>query len=178
MNVYTGRGDEGNTDLRGGVRISKASARIESYGTVDELNALIGTVRPAPEGDVESVLESIQHDLHVIQAELASNETDIEPRIGGGDVNRLESEIDKFQEEIPPLQSFILPGGSPVGAQLHHVRTVCRRAERRVTELAEAEPISSHLLTYMNRLSDLLFVLARTSNHRAGIEEDQPTYGA
>ena len=187
MSIYTGRGDAGRTDLRTGERVSKASPRIEAYGTVDELNALIGTIRSAVDGDVARLLERIQNHLHVVQAELANpdpRQADLdnpaeawdEPRLDDERVDRLETWIDEFEAELEPLTSFILPGGSEVGARLHHARTVCRRAERRVIGLDEAAGVSTTVLEYLNRLSDLLFVLARAVNARAGVPEEQPTY--
>lgn len=177
MTIYTRRGDAGWTELRGGDQISKASPRIESYGTVDELNALIGRVRPTSHDDVDEDLEVIQNDLHVIQAELANPEPeDDDPAIEPGDVERLEQWIDAYEEDLEPLQAFILPGGGDNGARLHHARTVSRRAERRVIALNEAEPVSEPLLAYLNRLSDLLFVLARVVNSREGLPEESPTY--
>lgn len=177
MTIYTRRGDAGWTELRAGDQISKASPRIESYGTVDELNALIGRVRPTSHDDVDEDLEVIQNDLHVIQAELANPESeDDDPAIEPGDVERLEQWIDAYEEDLEPLQAFILPGGGDNGARLHHARTVSRRAERRVIALNEAEPVSEPLLAYLNRLSDLLFVLARVVNSREGLPEESPTY--
>lgn len=177
MTIYTGRGDGGMTDLRGGIRVSKASPRIEAYGTVDELNALLGTIHGTEHDDLDQLLFSIQQDLHVIQAVLASTDTDGDgPAIEPDDVERLESSIDRFNEDIEPLQHFILPGGGLIGAHLHHARTVCRRAERRVIALRESESIDTPILTYLNRLSDLLFVLGRVINHRDGEPEERPTY--
>lgn len=175
MTVYTRRGDAGETDLMGGRRVSKAHPRIESYGTVDELNALIGTVRPTGHEDVDDRLGSIQEHLHVVQAELANPEGE-GPRIEEDHVETLEDWIDGIEAELEPLESFILPGGSSGGAALHHARTVCRRAERRVVALSDAESVSDPLRTYLNRLSDLLFVLARVVNAREEVPEEQPTY--
>lgn len=175
MTVYTGRGDEGRTDLWGGTRVSKRHPRIESYGTVDELNALIGTVRPTDHDDVNDRLERIQHHLHVIQAELANPDGD-GPQIEETHVESLETWVDGIEAELDPLESFILPGGGHGGGALHHARTVCRRAERRVVALADGESVSPVLLTYLNRLSDLLFVLARVVNEREGIPEQRPEY--
>lgn len=176
MTIYTGRGDAGRTDLRGGERVPKTDPRIEAYGSVDELNALIGVARAATGGGLDRELEAVQHDLHVIQAELASIEP-VDPAIQDADVERVESSIDRYQAELPDLESFILPGGGPVGARLHHARAVCRRAERRVAALADEGDASTAPARYLNRLSDLLFVLARFANQEAGIAEEPPTYG-
>lgn len=176
MNVYTGRGDDGRTDLRGGTRVSKTNPRIESYGTIDELNALIGTLRPSGHEDIDAYLGQIQQHLHVIQAELADPSSSGDPRIEKADADQLETWIDRSEEELEPLQAFILPGGGDLGARLHHVRAVSRRAERRITALAEADSVSDALLVYTNRLSDLFFVLARLANAREGKSEESPTY--
>jgi len=179
MSLYTGRGDEGKTDLQTGERVSKTSPRIEAYGTVDELNALLGTIHPTDHEDVAETLRRVQNHLHVIQAEFATKApTDDDPQIEHEDVDRLESWIDEFDAELPALESFVLPGGSDGASVLHHARTVCRRAERRAIALAEtaAEDVREPPLIYLNRLSDLLFVLARTLNDRSGVEEPAPTY--
>ena len=176
MTVYTGRGDDGDTDLFGGDRVSKTHPRIESYGTVDELNALLGIVRPTHHDDVDEILGSIQNHLHVMQAELANPTRDEGPQITTAHIDRIESWIDDVDKEIEPLESFILPGGNRPGAALHHARTVCRRAERRVVALAESDAVSNTVTSYLNRLSDLLFVLARVVNNRDGVEEREPTY--
>ncbi|GAB3037697.1 cob(I)yrinic acid a,c-diamide adenosyltransferase [Natronobiforma cellulositropha] len=191
MSIYTGRGDEGQTDLRDMTRVSKASERIESYGTVDELNALVGTIRPAGYDDVDDHLERIQNHLHILQAELAApGETDAESHEGGESgasaadgptlaaehVAALESWIDGYDEELEPLRSFVLPGGSEHGARTHHARAVCRRAERRVVALAAVEPVSPVAVEYLNRLSDALFTIARVLNQRDGVPETPPSY--
>ena len=177
MTIYTGRGDAGWTELRGGARISKASPRIESYGTIDEVNALIGRVRPTDHDDVDDDLQAVQNDLHVIQAELAAPEADAsDPRITTEDIERLEGWIDRYEAELDPLQHFILPGGGECGSRLHHARTVCRRSERRITDLNQAEPVRDEVVVYVNRLSDLLFVLARAVNARECVSEESPTY--
>ena len=177
MTVYTGRGDDGETDLRGNDRISKADLRIETYGTIDELNALVGMVRPTGFDDVDEMLAMVQNHLHVIQADLATpSESDSAPRIDSKHIDTIEQWIDECEEELTPLDSFILPGGGNAGAKLHHSRTVCRRAERRVVKLTQREPVNSVIQTYLNRLSDLLFVLARVVNDRNGVVEESPTY--
>lgn len=177
MTIYTGRGDEGDTDLRDMSRVSKSSPRIEAYGTVDEANALIGTVRPTGYDDLDELLETVQNHLHVVQADLANPDPDPEdPQVKSELVETLEARIDAFDEELEPLTSFILPGGGESGARLHHARTVTRRAERRVVELARSEPINEAVVTYLNRLSDLLFTLGRVANARDGEPEESPTY--
>ena len=177
MTIYTGRGDEGETDLRDMSRVSKSSPRIEAYGTVDEANALIGTVRPTGHNDLDDLLETIQNHLHIVQADLANPDPNAEdPAVNTTHVEVLEDRIDEFDDELDPLQSFILPGGSVSGARLHHARTVTRRAERRVVELARSEPINETVVTYLNRLSDLLFTIGRVANARDDEPEESPSY--
>lgn len=177
MTIYTRRGDEGRTELRNRERVSKTSPRIESYGTVDELNAWIGHCRQHVDEDIDTVLEQIQHDLHVLQAELANPDpSEEDPRISTEATNRIETWIDDFDESLPALTTFILPGGSEIGARLHLSRTVCRRAERQIIGLDETTELRPTVLAYINRLSDLLFVLARTANHRDEVPEESPTY--
>ncbi|MFB6202075.1 MAG: cob(I)yrinic acid a,c-diamide adenosyltransferase [Halorhabdus sp.] len=178
MSLYTGRGDNGQTDLRDASRVSKAGSRIEAYGTVDELNALLGTVRETGDDDIDDVLGTVQNHLHVLQAEFANPAPgDDDPTIEDVHVQQLEDWIDEFDDELPALESFVLPGGSETGSDLHHARTVCRRAERRAVALAEeVGTIRESPLTYLNRLSDLLFTLARLHNHREGVTEESPTY--
>ncbi|WP_193309347.1 cob(I)yrinic acid a,c-diamide adenosyltransferase [Halorubrum halophilum] len=177
MTIYTGRGDEGDTDLRDMSRVSKSSPRIEAYGTVDEANALIGTIRPTGHDDLDDLLATVQNHLHVVQADLANPDPDPDdPAVEPAHVEVLEDQIDALDEELEPLRSFILPGGGEAGAGLHHARTVTRRAERRVVELAGSEPINETVVTYINRLSDLLFTLGRVANARDGEPEESPTY--
>jgi cob(I)alamin adenosyltransferase len=179
MSLYTGRGDEGETDLRDMRRVSKTSERIEAYGTVDELNALLGTIRPSGHVDVDDYLQQVQNHLHIVQAEFATPDpADDDPTIREEHVDQLEEWIDAVDEDLEPLTSFILPTGSENGAPLHHARSVCRRAERRAVALAEAEGerISEAPLIYLNRLSDALFVFARAVNARDGVPEESPTY--
>ncbi|QDT02454.1 Cob(I)yrinic acid a,c-diamide adenosyltransferase [Rubripirellula lacrimiformis] len=176
MKIYTRTGDTGSTGLFGGPRVSKDDDRIESYGTVDELNATIGMARAAGVGDeIDSQLEQIQHELFSIGAELATPDPDaFEMRIiSASHIERLEGWIDQHESILPPLKNFILPAGHPAAVTLHLARSICRRAERRVVTLIghhEAE-ISQELIVYLNRLSDLLFVLTRAVNHHAGIAE-------
>lgn len=178
MTVYTGRGDAGETDLRDMSRISKAAPRIEAYGTVDELNALLGTIMPTGFDDIDEQLVTVQNHLHIIQASLADPGAETpDPALTDDDVGQLETWMDTAAEELEPLTSFILPGGSAPGAQLHHARAVCRRAERRLVALAEeVEGGDSTPLVYLNRLSDLLFTLGRLANARAGHTERSPSY--
>ncbi|WP_096389662.1 cob(I)yrinic acid a,c-diamide adenosyltransferase [Halopenitus persicus] len=177
MTIYTGRGDAGETDLRTMERVSKTDPRIEAYGTVDEANALIGTVRPTGHPDVDETLAEVQNDLHVVQADLANPDPDPDdPRVTDEHVAALEDRIDALSEELAPLQSFILPGGGEAGSRLHHARAVVRRAERRTVALAREEPVEEAVLAYLNRLSDALFTLARVVNARADEPEESPTY--
>ena len=178
MKIYTGRGDEGMTDLRDMSRVSKTSPRIEAYGTVDEVNSLVGMVRPSGYDDVDAKLEAIQNHLHIIQADFANPDADDpdSPHIEEHHVGKLEDWMDGFDDELEPLQSFILPGGSTPGAKLHHARSVCRRAERRAVALAADEPVNDASVAYLNRLSDALFVLARVVNKREGVREAPPEY--
>ena len=183
MKIYTKTGDSGETGLYGGVRVSKAHARVAAYGDVDELNAALGLARAtlrqaADAGDLADMLEQIQRDLFALGARLADPSHRIADRVtkaavGPGDIARLEGWIDGLEASLPPLRRFILAGGAPGGAALHLARTVCRRAERAMVALiaAETDAFESELLVYMNRLSDLLFVMARAANQRAGMPE-------
>lgn len=177
MKIYTRTGDAGGTALFGGTRVSKADPRVAAYGDVDELNACLGVVSAQGElsGDVVELLERIQKDLFAIGARLADPSEKIAERVtkaavGDADVQRLEDWIDRFEAELPALRRFILPGGNRAGALLHLSRTVCRRAERAIVALG-ADAVEMPVLAYVNRLSDLLFVLARAVNHRAGQPE-------
>jgi cob(I)alamin adenosyltransferase len=169
MKIYTKTGDRGETGLFGGPRVRKDSARIEAYGTIDELNAVVGLSRCEPlPADIDQLLARIQSQLFDVGAELATPDPgrhgiDV---IGAAQIGELEQAIDRHEVTLPPLKQFILPGGSRGAAALHVARTVCRRAERQVVALANAadETISSDLIVYLNRLSDLLFVLARAVN--------------
>lgn len=174
MKIYTKKGDKGTTSLFGGASIGKSSSRIEAYGTVDELNSVIGMAITAGTTDRGlEILNDIQGQLFVLGADLAtlaSKKAKIE-RIGDKDIKWLEERIDELEEHLPPLTSFILPGGTQAGATLHMARTVCRRAERRTIALKHQDPISDECVIYLNRLSDLLFVMARFENHKAGAPE-------
>lgn len=175
MKIYTKTGDDGTTGLFGGGRLKKASARVTAYGTVDELNATIGVARATKlEASTDGVLARVQVDLFTLGAELACvpgkeakmQVTLLEP----SDAERLERAIDEADAALPPLKSFILPGGSPQAAALHLARTIARRAERALLSLDDAPP-RPELVVYLNRLSDLLFVLARRANATQGIED-------
>lgn len=174
MKIYTRSGDAGSTGLFGGPRVRKDDARIEAYGTVDELNAAIGLARAAEISEViDRQLDCIQHELFSIGAELASPnpETHDLRIISDSHIERLESLIDEHDAGLPELKNFILPSGSQAAASLHLARAICRRAERRVVSLASAGGISEALIIYLNRLSDYLFVLSRTVNQQAAIAE-------
>ena len=176
MKVYTRGGDQGETSLFGGTRVSKDDVRVESYGAVDELNSILGVARAAlrDAADLDEKLSLLQSALFDVGGELSAPDPDQNvPRVSDAEVTELEQWIDKLDEELEPLRNFILPGGTPAAAALHHARTVCRRAERRVISLAVHEPVSDVVVRYLNRLSDLLFVLARVVNARAGVEEPQ-----
>lgn len=169
--VYTKTGDDGETSLVGGKRVSKSSKRVDSYGDVDELNSVLGISRSKiQDSELERILVTIQNDLFIMGGDLATPE-DSEykvPRVSNEMVKTLENHIDNYLEEVGSLKEFILPGGGSGGASLHLARTVCRRAERKVVELSGSEDINGNILIYLNRLSDLLFVLARVDNKRSG----------
>jgi len=178
MTVYTGRGDDGETDLMGGDRVSKTHPRIEAYGTIDELNALLGRLRPAPADDIEAALAEIQNQLFVLQAELADPEGhDDTPEISPDNVAALEDWIDEAEAELPEQDSFLLPGGTDAGSALHHACTVCRRGERRLVGLAEeSDRLDPVTVTYVNRLSDVLYTFSRLTNYRNGATPESPSY--
>jgi cob(I)alamin adenosyltransferase len=172
VKIYTRTGDTGETSLYGKTRVSKADPLVDAYGDVDELNAWLGMVAAnSTDTELNEALASIQRDLFAVGAQLADPSERLSSRVtkahlGEADVVRLENWIDRFEAELPPLTKFILAGGTPAGAALHVARTVCRRGERRMVALSPApDPV---LLRYVNRLSDLLFVMARLANHRAG----------
>jgi len=173
VKIYTRTGDDGTTGLFGGARVQKDDARVEAYGTVDELNSVIGTARAANvPAEVDQVLASVQADLFVVGSELATlpgKEGKLPMAlVGAGSAERLEAAIDEMEKSLPPLTTFILPGGAPGAAALHHARTVCRRAERGVIGLSRSSPVRPEVRIFLNRLSDYLFVAARLSNHAAG----------
>ncbi len=174
--IYTKTGDDGTTGLLASRRVPKDDLRIEAYGTVDELNAALGVARATgldPTSD--ALVERIQDELFAVGSALADPEPDgpFHATMTAEHVSRLEEHIDKLGEELPPLSRFILPGGAPAAAQVHLARTICRRAERLVVGLMHqpGEHVPATLLVYLNRLSDLLFVLARAVNHRAGVSD-------
>jgi len=175
MKIYTKTGDDGTTGLFGGGRVAKASARVEAYGTVDELNATVGMARAASlDATSDAVLARVQVDLFTLGAELAcvpGEEAKLKmPLLDDADAERLEKAIDDAEGHVAPLKYFVLPGGSAQAAALHLARTVCRRAERAVLALSDA-PARRELVVYLNRLSDLLFVLARRANVEAKVED-------
>jgi cob(I)alamin adenosyltransferase len=176
--IYTRTGDDGTTGLVGGARVKKTSQKVAAYGDVDELNSHLGVcvehLSPASAHLIKDKLTTIQNELFDIGAELATPaDAHWEGMLKAGPehVQRLEQWIDELNTPIPPLTSFILPGGSPLAAQLHVARTVCRRAERSILELHEQEPVARPILEYINRLSDLLFVMSRAVNHALNAPE-------
>jgi len=178
--VYTRGGDRGQTSLVGGDRVSKASPRIDCYGTVDELNAALGLVRTALDGspagaELLPIVARIQNELFDLGAELATADPvrrQNSPRVAASEVAALETDIDRLNDDLAPLKSFILPGGGWASSYFHLARTICRRAERWVVGLARQEPtLSEQVGVYLNRLSDCLFVLARAANARAGVAD-------
>lgn len=178
MKIYTKTGDQGQTGLFGGGRVAKCHVRVDAYGEVDELNAAIGLARALePMPRIDELLVPIQRDLFAIGALLATPNLEKmkshleKARVDEARIAQLEQAIDDADEELEPLRAFILPGGSPKAAALHVARTVCRRAERRVVELTETEEIPALAVIYLNRLSDLLFTLARLASKRSGVGE-------
>ncbi len=178
MKIYTRTGDRGDTALFGGQRVPKDTARVEAYGTVDELNSVLGIVlADNNDPEIEMVLRPVQSMLFTLGADLASPRSAHAAsrlrRVDDADAAALEPVIDRLQEQLTPLKNFILPGGSPLAARLHLARTICRRAERCCVRLSHEEEIGSGVIVYLNRLSDLLFVLARYANVRANVPEIQ-----
>jgi len=177
--IYTKMGDTGHTSLAGGQRVPKEDLRIEAYGTVDELNAVIALAKLSC-GESEklaslgAILRRVQHELFNLGSILATMPEDVHPkqaRVTGIEVRQLEREIDAMNAEVPALRSFVLPGGTRINAELHLARTVCRRAERRVVALAHREEVPAEAVRYLNRLSDALFVWSRWVNHAVGVAE-------
>ena len=166
--IYTRGGDKGETSLGGGKRVAKHSLRVAAYGTSDEANGVIGIVRIYTNGEADAMLARIQNDLFDLGADLCTPHDAVRRdgalRVTMAQVERLETEIDVMNETLEPLNSFVLPGGTPAGAHLHLARTVVRRCERLLTELATIEPVTGEALKYTNRLSDHLFVLSRYVN--------------
>lgn len=174
MKIYTKKGDTGNTSLFGGQNVSKSSIRIDAYGTVDELNSLLGVVRSFEiTAQVDNWLNTIQHQLFVLGSDLATPQTKEAriDRISEEEIIYLENLIDKMDSELPMLKNFILPGGTQAAATIHYSRTVCRRAERLTVSCAQEETISEMTIKYLNRLSDFLFMLGRYENFKSGTED-------
>jgi cob(I)alamin adenosyltransferase len=174
MKIYTRTGDDGTTGLFGGQRVRKCDPRLECYGTVDELNAAIGLADVVSPEIVKDKLRAIQNELFVIGAHLATPETgktDSLPTLDDSVIARLEMQIDSAEMDLQPLRQFILPGGSEAGARLHLARTICRRAERLLVDFSLDRPVPAMLLTYLNRLSDWLFVYSRWVNYKAGVSD-------
>jgi cob(I)alamin adenosyltransferase len=171
--IYTRTGDAGETSLFGGKRVPKDDLRVRAYGAIDEVNAALGVARAADPGpDIDGVLERLQHRLFDLGAELATPPGSEKPgthapRVEPSWVEALEREIDRLEAGLPPLRHFVLPAGCPAAAALHYARTVARRAERDIVALAAREPLNPEVLKFVNRLSDLLFVLARAANRAA-----------
>jgi cob(I)alamin adenosyltransferase len=179
VKIYTRTGDAGQTALLGGARVLKDDARVAAYGDVDELNAVLGLALAEGPAEVDALLLlQVQRDLFALGARLADPTAAVADRrekaaLGAADVERLERAIDEREATLPALTAFILPGGARPGALLHFARTVCRRAERAMVALHRRQPLEAALLAYVNRLSDLLFVLARAANHRQGKPEER-----
>ena len=176
MKIYTRQGDDGSTGLLGPGRIPKSAPRVEAYGSVDELNATLGVVRALDTPlAFKAELDAFQYALFAIGAVLATTAGAGPPPAPGipedCGITVLEAWIDRFEAELEPLRNFIIPGGTLLAAQFHVARTVCRRAERRVVSLARQEPVDSLVVRYLNRLADLLFVMARVANHRASVAD-------
>ena len=173
MKIYTKTGDDGNTGLQGDFRISKSHPRILAYGTVDEANAAIGIVLTNRlDDDVSQLLSQIQNDLFLLGSDLSNqNLNNLKNRISLEMIKNLEVFIDTFESELPPITNFILPGGNIAAAQIHQVRTIVRRAETLVVKLSDKDEINSNSIKYLNRLSDLMFVMGRLINKRNGIED-------
>jgi cob(I)alamin adenosyltransferase len=177
--VYTRQGDHGETALAGGQRVAKDSGRIEAYGSVDELNAFVGTARVIADADpktaeLAAILLRVQHELFNLGSILATLPEDVHPRqarVTDAEIERLESEMDRMNEDLQPLRSFVLPGGSRLNADLHVCRTVCRRAERACVALSRAESVPPEAVRYLNRLSDALFVWSRWASQVTGAPE-------
>jgi cob(I)alamin adenosyltransferase len=176
--IYTRTGDSGETSLFGGGRVRKDNLRVAAYGTVDELNAVLGVARGVLSVEskfvaIDQFVVRVQHQLFNLGAELATPQPSAlgANLVADAEVAWLEQAIDGWEQSLAPLRAFILPGGTPVAAHLHWARTVCRRAERLVVELAASEPIRGEAIRYVNRLSDALFVAARAANHLAGVPD-------
>ena len=173
MKIYTKTGDDGTTGLIGNKRVKKSNPRIASYGMIDELNASLGVILSSKLGkDIRELLTQIQNDLFVVGADLANpNLKNKSNRVTSEMISYLEKEIDRLEEKLSPITYFILPGGDFTASQVHLARAICRRAETNMVNLSEVETINNHCLIYVNRLSDLLFVVARTINKRKKISD-------
>ena len=173
MKIYTKTGDDGNTGLQGDFRISKSHPRIIAYGTVDEVNAAIGVVLTNTlDEDVSQLLNQIQNDLFLLGSDLSNqNLNDLKNRVTLEMIEKLEESIDTFESELPPITNFILPGGNVAASQIHQVRTIVRRAETLLVKLSDKDEINSNCIKYLNRLSDLMFVMGRLINKRNGVED-------
>ena len=175
MKIYTKTGDDGSTGLIGGGRIKKCDARLDCYGTVDELNAALGLAATKAPAELVDRLRAVQNDLFVIGSHLAvpdgSPHAASLPPLDESIIARLEMQIDSADTALPPLQNFILPGGTETAARLHVARTTCRRAERLLVDFAQDRPVPAIVLTYLNRLSDWLFVEARLANQSAKVND-------
>ena len=173
MKIYTKTGDDGNTGLQGDFKISKSHPRIIAYGTVDEVNAAIGVVLSNTlDDDVSQLLNQIQNDLFLLGSDLSNqNLNDLKNRVTLEMIENLEESIDTFESELSPITNFILPGGNIAAAQIHQVRTIVRRAETLVVKLSDKDEINSNSIKYLNRLSDLMFVMGRLINKRNGVED-------
>ena len=173
MKIYTKTGDDGNTGLQGDFKISKSHPRIIAYGTVDEVNAAIGVVLTNTlDDDVSQLLNQIQNDLFLLGSDLSNqNLNDLKNRVTLEMIEKLEESIDTFESELPPITNFILPGGNVAASQIHQVRTIVRRAETLVVKLSDKDEINSNCIKYLNRLSDLMFVMGRLINKRNGVED-------
>ncbi|HBY64514.1 MAG TPA: cob(I)yrinic acid a,c-diamide adenosyltransferase [Solibacterales bacterium] len=177
--IYTRGGDTGNTSLVGGQRVPKDTLRIETYGTVDELNSCVGLAAVSAAehpklAQIHGTLTRVQHELFNLGSILATKPEDVhpkQPRVTDVEIQQLEGEIDRMNEELPPLKSFVLPGGSRINAELHLCRTVCRRAERLAVALSREEEVPMEAVRYLNRLSDALFVWSRWVNVQLGAQE-------
>jgi cob(I)alamin adenosyltransferase len=178
MKIYTRTGDAGQTALFGGGRVPKNDARVVAYGEVDELNSVLGLVRTTePQGFFDPLFDSIQRDLFSIGGQLATPDPSRvakaleKAELSASRVSEFERIMDEAEEELLPLRSFVLPAGSPKAVALHLARTVCRRAERSIVALSQGSDVPAQFMVYLNRLSDLLFTLARLANHRAGVSD-------
>ncbi|CUS77941.1 cob(I)alamin adenosyltransferase [Candidatus Kryptonium thompsonii] len=175
MKIYTRTGDDGTTSIFAGGRVKKNDARVEAYGTIDEFNSILGIARAVSKNEfISGIIRDIQNLLFVLGSDLATPidvKNERVKRISKDDIEMIEKLIDEIDKELSPLKNFILPGGTLLASLLHHARTVCRRAERRLVSLSEKERINEHVIPFVNRLSDLLFVLARYANKIENVDD-------